>query len=227
MTDCCGTYVHGMAARAPKASSETASADKRKEFLDSAMPAEAVKVSLTTDVDRHDIRLTLDGNEDAYARLVERYEAQVFAQMWRFTRDPRVLEELVQDVFVEAYLSLARFRGEAPFLHWLRRIATRVGYRFWKHERRDRDRRAALRQHAPGMGSYGKSPAPSEAAEAMFDMLARLAPKDRLVLTLYYLDDCDTKQIAEQTGWNPTLVRVRIHRACRRLRRLLTEAEHE
>jgi len=38
--------------------------------------------------------------------------------MWRFTRDRRVLEELVQDVLVEVYLSLSSFRGNALFPYW-------------------------------------------------------------------------------------------------------------
>ena len=58
--------------------------------------------------------------------------------MWRFTRDRVQWEELVHDVFVEAYLSLRSYRGEAPLLHWLRKIATRVGYRWWKHRNRQK-----------------------------------------------------------------------------------------
>jgi DNA-directed RNA polymerase specialized sigma24 family protein len=47
-----------------------------------------------------------------------------------------ILDQLVQDVFVEAYMSLKGFRGRAPFLHWLRRVATRVGFRYWKSRTR-------------------------------------------------------------------------------------------
>ena len=177
-----------------------------------------------TDADRCDIRASLDGDEAAYARLVERYEAQIFAQMWRFTRDRRVLDELVQDVFVEVYLNLGKFRGDAPLLHWVRRIATRVGYRYWKHENRSRRRREALVREGLAIARISQHPTASEVGEALFQMLEHLAPKDRLVLTLYYFDDCDTKEIAERTGWTPALVRVRLHRACRRLRRLLIEA---
>lgn len=236
MTDCCETYVHGMAPRAmaqgrrPLAgasSPETAKAGGKDELVIPAVDAEKTAELLAADTDREEIRLTLSGDETAYARIVGRYETQIFAQMWRFSRDRRILDELVQDVFVEAYRNLAQFRSQAPFLHWLRRIATRVGYRHWKHENRDRNRRLLLRQHAFIQGMHGRLSTPSDAAEVMFDMLAQLAPKDRLVLTLYYLEDYDTKQIAEQTGWNTTLVRVRIHRACRRLRRLLMEAGYE
>mgnify|MGYP000988681272 CR=1 FL=1 len=176
-----------------------------------------------TEDDRADIRASLEGDESAYTRLVERYESQVFAQMWRFARDRVILDELVQDVFVEVFLNLRRFRGEAPFLHWLRRIATRTGYRHWRKEYRLRKQKELL---TAGSVFVKREPvqAPAEAGEALFRMLEALTPKDRLALTLYYFEGCDTYEIADRTGWSVTLVRVRMHRACRRLRGLLTEA---
>ena len=56
---------------------------------------------------------------------------------------------------------------------------------------------------------------PDEAA-----VLARLAPRDRLVMTLMYLEQCTVAQIAELTGWSESLVKVQAFRARRRLRRL-------
>jgi RNA polymerase sigma-70 factor (ECF subfamily) len=177
--------------------------------------------STGTDIDA--IKACLDGDENAYARLMEGYEAQIFAQMWRFTRDRRVLDELVQDVLVEVYLSLANYRESGPFLHWVRRIATRVGYRHWKLENRARQRRELLAR-AWRCPEILDRQTPSEAGEALFNMLERLAPRDRLVLTLYYFEKCDTKEISERTGWSVVLVRVQMHRACRKLKRMLTEA---
>jgi RNA polymerase sigma-70 factor, ECF subfamily len=174
-----------------------------------------------SDADRRDIDASLRGDAQAFRRLVERYQAPVSAQMWRFTRDPVVQEELVQDVFVEVYQSLRRFRGSAPFLHWIRRIATRVGYRHWKYQARDQRLHDALRlepERAP------EAMEASEAAEYLFAILGQLAPKDRLVLTLMYFDECDSNEIAATMGWSPTLVRVRAHRARQRLRALLTKA---
>ncbi len=174
--------------------------------------------------DQLDIRSSLDGDEKAYARLVKRYEAQVAAQMWRFTRDRTVLEELVQDVFVEAYLSLPGFSGRAPFLHWLRKIATRVGYRYWKNKIRDEQRQGALTAwHIEGLRTAEVQP-PSEAAELLHSLLLQLPPKDRLVLSLFYFEECDTREIAKRTGWSRTLVKVRAHRARQKLRILLEEA---
>lgn len=217
MSDCCETCVQVMASETRILSPSTAD---RNEY-------DVNRDMTPTNEDIDDIRATLNGDETAYARLVDRYETPIFAQMWRFTRDRRVLEELVQDVFVEAYTSLGRFRGEAPFLHWLRAIATRVGYHHWKRERRDRKHRLAIQEHAQRVPRPNQGMTPDDASERLFALLAHLVPKDRLVLTLYYFEEYDTNEIAEQTGWSVTLVRVRIYRACRRLRRLITEAGYE
>ena len=177
-----------------------------------------------SEIDQGDIAASLNGDGEAYARVVRHYQDQVAAQMWRFTRDPAVLEELVQDVFVEAYLSLKGFRGRAPFLHWLRRVATRVGYRYWKSQVRKRDREEVLRETSLNLATVPEGLAPFEAAEALYGLLARLPPSDRLVLTLFYFAECDTNEIASRTGWNRTLVKVRLHRARKKLKALLNEA---
>jgi RNA polymerase sigma-70 factor (ECF subfamily) len=174
--------------------------------------------------DRADVEASLNGDGRAYERLVRRYQPDITAQMWRFTRDRQELDELVQDVFVEAYLSLASFRGSAPLLHWLRRIATRVGYRHWKRAKRERQRRVEASELDLEGVTRTEEPTPSEAAEQLHLLLEELPSKDRLVLTLLYFDQCDTREIAERTGWSRTLVKVRAHRARKRLRALLEEA---
>jgi RNA polymerase sigma-70 factor (ECF subfamily) len=177
-----------------------------------------------TSEDRADIQASLDGDEQAFARLVRRYENQVAAQMWRFTRDPTLLEELVQDVFVQAYLSLRSFKGRAPFLHWIRRIATRVGYRYWKIRDRDEARLAALSDLHIETLQTPERQSPSKAAELLHTILAQLPPKDRLVLTLMYFEDLSTQEIADRTGWTLTVVKVRAHRARQKMKKLLARA---
>ena len=176
-----------------------------------------------TDTDGPDIQATLQGDEHAFARLVARHQAVVFQQMWRFTRDRNEQDELVQEVFIEVYRSLRNFRGRAPFLHWLRRIATRVGYRYWKHQARDRRLREALDQRPIAEFRPPEQQDPSEAAEQLHSLLGRLAPKDRLILSLLYFDGCDPAEVAERMGWNANLVRVRAHRARQKLKKMLED----
>lgn len=186
---------------------------------------EAPADSLGEQDDLRDIRASLGGDGYAYERLVKRYEDRVAAQMWRFTRDQRILEELTQDVFVEAYRSLGGYKGAAPFLHWLRRIATRVGYRYWKRESRERERRAILVERCSDIGPSREEPqSPSEAGEYLSVLLGQLPPKDRLVLSLLYFEDCSTHEIADRMGWTRSLVKVRAFRARKKLKALLEEA---
>ncbi len=56
--------------------------------------------------DRPDIDAAKNGDHDAYRRLVERYEADISRLMWRFTQKDYVCEELLQEVIVEAFVSI-------------------------------------------------------------------------------------------------------------------------
>jgi RNA polymerase sigma-70 factor (ECF subfamily) len=174
--------------------------------------------------DQQDIDDSLAGNGEGYARLVRRYQGKVTAQMWRFTRDAVVLDQLVQDVFVEAYLSLKGFRGRAPFLHWLRRVATRVGFRYWKSRARMEEGEEILKETNLNLSSAPETLTPVEAADTLYRLLGKLPPADRLVLTLFYFEQCDVKEISARSGWNRSLVKVRLHRARKKLKPLLEEA---
>jgi len=143
--------------------------------------------------------------------------------MWRFSRNPAACEELVQEVFVEAYFSLKSYRGRAPFLHWLRKIGTRVGYRFWKEQEKTKallplaDFDIIEKKDTDTVDS-------SEAAELLHSLLARLPRADRLVLTLMYFEQYSTREIAAQMGWNRAMVKMRALRARKKLK---TIAERE
>ncbi len=179
-------------------------------------------------IDTNDVVAARNGDHGAFERIVSRHQSVITTQMLRFTRDRLVVESLVQDVFVEAFTSLRTYRGEAPILHWLRRIAVRVGYRFWKHS--DRERARIARTSAPmDEAATELTDGAEEAADRLHGHLDRLSPRDRLVLTLVYWDDLSVVEIANLTGWSRTSVKVQMFRARRRLKKIIekAEADHE
>ena len=179
-------------------------------------------------LDLEDIRSARGGDDEAYRRLIKRYQGHVSSMMWRFSRDPQTHEELVQDVFVEAYKSLSNFRARAPFSHWLSRLATRVGYRFWKLQARERMRpTVSLEEWDQAAGEAAGEMEPSEAAEMLHGLLEKLPPRDRLVLTLRYLEDLSVEETAERTGWSQSMVKVQAWRAREKLKKLFAKAEGE
>jgi RNA polymerase sigma-70 factor (ECF subfamily) len=177
--------------------------------------------------DWSDVTASVRGDDEAYGRLVRRYEKPITGLLWRFTRDPAQCEELVQQVFVDAYFSLKTYRGDAPLLHWLRKIATRTGYRFWREKAK-----GPQETSLPEFDVLEEIEAveedridPAEAAAVLHSLLGRLPPDDRLVLTLMYFEDCSTKEIAERVGWTRAKVKTQALRARRKMKEI-AEREH-
>lgn len=196
------------------------------------LSADTADKDVSTEViaDLEDTRLSRQGDPDSYRRLVERHQEYVAGIMWKFSRDHQVHEELVQDVFVEAYLSLHTYREEAPFAHWLSRIATRVGYHHWKQQSRRRENESFSLQDWDQMAlDETEQPGadPASAAEMLHNLLAQLPPRDRLVLTLRYLEGCSVVETAHRTGWTRTMVKVQALRARKKLERLFRNASKE
>ncbi|MCI0500040.1 MAG: RNA polymerase sigma factor [Planctomycetales bacterium] len=192
-------------------------------FFSSANQREKTAIVRLPDLD--DIRLSQNGNSDAYRRLVERYQAHVSRLLWRFTRDKTCHEELVQETFVQAYLSLHTYKAQAPFEHWLSRIATRTGYHFWKQSNRHQHASLDDRQWEQVVQTEPESMSPQQAAEIVHRLLSHLPPRDRLVLTLRCLEQCDVEETARRTGWSLSLVKVQTYRAKQKLKALLKNAD--
>jgi RNA polymerase sigma-70 factor (ECF subfamily) len=195
---------------------------------DSLSCSDTYRKTMPASLDLDDVRRSRSGDGDAYRRLIERHQQHVGRIMWRFSRDPRVHEELVQDVFVEAYLSLNTFHARAPFVHWLSRIATRVGYNYFRQLARHKQRQSftlqdwdRLRDDSPDEMQ------PGEAAGLLHRLLAQLPPRDRIVLTLRYLEDCDVAETARRIGWTETMVKVQTWRARKKLRKLFEQTGRE
>ena len=177
-------------------------------------------------LDIGDVRLSRQGDPDAYKRLIERHQQEIGKIMWRFSRNRTVHEELVQDVFVEAYISLATYKQRAPFTHWLTRIATRVGYRYWKQKAREKKfERFSFEEWDRLTTEAPEEIDSSRAGELLHNLLGQLPPRDRLVLTLRYLEGCDVVETAHRTGWTKSMVKVQTFRAKRKLQKLLPKQE--
>jgi RNA polymerase sigma-70 factor (ECF subfamily) len=175
---------------------------------------------LSDSSERNDVVRSLDGDRDAYARIVARYQTKIARHMRLFTRDPAIIEQLVQDVFVDAYFSLNGFRGEGALAAWIGRIATRVGYRYWKQNRRknevpreDHWWRELAEQEVDNLD-------PTAANRLVHSLLETLPPRDRLVLVLMYVDGRSVDEAAQLAGWSKTMIKVQAFRARRKLRAL-------
>ncbi|MDX1952496.1 MAG: sigma-70 family RNA polymerase sigma factor [Verrucomicrobiota bacterium] len=164
-----------------------------------------------------------------FEELIAKYQPRVFATARRYARREIEVEDIVQEVFIKAYQRLDSFRGEAPFEHWLMRLAVRTCYDFLrKHQRNREDHFSEITseefdllerfQVEPGAAS---SDAANAAREIVNKVLQQLSPPARLILTLLEIEDRSIKEIAEITGWSQPLVKVRAFRARGEMRKCL------
>jgi len=176
--------------------------------------------------ERNEVRAAVNGDGQAFARLIDRYQQQVAAQMWKFSRDPATHEELVQETFVEVYRSLGSFRFQSPIIFWIRKIGTRVGYRYWKKKDRLKQQVSlsdiTLEQIHDTAENHQSA---TEAGDTLQLVLSKLPPRDRLVLTLIYWENCSVAEAAQLTGWTQSLVKVQAHRARKKLKKMLEDME--
>jgi len=168
------------------------------------------------------IQSTLAGDDEAFAELVRRHKHRVFSIAARFTRSDAELDDLSQEIFIKAYRQLAKFRGEAPFEHWLARVAVRTCYDHLRKSRHDRDAVALDDVELPSTDNIE----PRRAREVLDFALAKLSPEERLVITLLELQERTVREIAALTGWSEANVKVRAFRARQSLKKIL-ETHHE
>lgn len=167
------------------------------------------------------------GDAGGFDLLVGRWKNRLFRLALRFFRRPEDAEEIVQEVFLKVYRMAATYRSDAPFEHWLLRIASNTCVDRLRERRRRRE--DVLADITPDAGAWldaalagaSQEARQAEAARALAsELLDSLPPKDRMVLVLMDLEGLSAREVAAATGSTRAAVKVRALRARRSLRRL-------
>jgi RNA polymerase sigma-70 factor, ECF subfamily len=171
-----------------------------------------------------------NGDCASFEPLIKKYQGRVFATARRYARRDSEVEDIVQEVFIKAFQKLDGFRSEAPFEHWLMRLAVRTCYDFLRSHQRNRETAFTelSEPESDWLDRFVVEPeSASEDAEAARQLiekvLSRLSPPARLVITLLEIEEKTVKEIAELTGWSVPLVKVRAFRARGEMRKILAK----
>ena len=124
----------------------------------------------SNDPDRYDVRLALDGDAEAFARIVVRNEARLRRMLRGLLRDGHLVDDALQEVWVSAWRHLDVFAGRARLHRWLRTIAAREA---WRLQRR-RGPAAALDTTESGEPPCA-APGPEAAQDARDELVALMA----------------------------------------------------
>lgn len=174
------------------------------------------------------IAAVLQGSPARFETLVQKYSPRLFATARRYARREDEVQDIVQEIWLKAYQKLGTFRGDAPFEHWLMRLAVRTCYDFLRAHQRNRESNFTdlTEPEADWLDRFVTAPAnaPEDAAAArqLIDrVLEQLSPAARTIITLLEIEDRPVKEIARLTGWSVPLVKVRAFRARAEMRKIL------
>ncbi len=180
------------------------------------------------------IAAVLRGDAASFEPLVQKYSPRLFATARRYARREDEVEDIVQEIWVKAFQRLKSYRAEAPFEHWLMRLAVHTRFDFLRAHQRNRETSFSelTQAETDWLERFVSQPgAPPEDAAAARQLVQRvleeLSPAARLVLTLLELEDRPVKEIARLTGWSVALVKVRAFRARAEMRKVLAKFARE
>ncbi|MBI3876773.1 MAG: sigma-70 family RNA polymerase sigma factor [Verrucomicrobia bacterium] len=180
------------------------------------------------------IAAVLKGDAASFEPLIQRYQSRVFATARRYARREDEVADIVQEVFIKAYQKLPGFRHEAPFEHWLMRLALRTCYDFLRSHQRNREMNFTdiSDEESDWLDKFRADPdtARDDAAAAkqlVQRMLEQLSHDARLVIQLLEIEDRSVKEISKLTGWSVPLVKVRAFRARAQMKKMLEKLAKE
>ena len=172
------------------------------------------------------IQSSLIGDENAFAKLVRKYQKQVHALAWRKVGDFHIAEEITQDTFLRVYKKLATLKDPRRFAGWLYRIAARQCHAWLRKKRTQTQPLEDTDIELIEGGTYSQYIAEEQekaATEARRDiaqrLLARLQESERTVVTLHYFGEMTCEEISRFLGVSASTVKSRLRRARHRLKK--------
>ena len=172
------------------------------------------------------IERTLSGDETAFTLLVEKYQKQVHAIVWRTIKDFHIAEDIVQETFLKVHQKLGTLKDPKRFSAWINAIATRHCLAWFRENRLDtkvsENMDITTRRSDPYSryisGEQAKAAA-QELREIVKKWLLKLQESERTVVTLHYFDGLSCDEIAAFLGVTTNTIKSRLNRARNRLKK--------
>lgn len=164
------------------------------------------------------------GEQEAYAELINKYKQRVYVFLLRMLGQPQDAQDLAQEVFIKAYFQLGSFTGSSQFFTWLYRIAYNRAVD--ELRRRKSDKSVPLQEiELADYATPERIVLAKERTASLEKQALNLPESYRTVFLLRHTQQLSCKEIAEVLDIPPSTVQVRLHRARKKLRQFITSSE--
>ncbi|HEX6110163.1 MAG TPA: sigma-70 family RNA polymerase sigma factor [Ktedonobacteraceae bacterium] len=172
------------------------------------------------------------GDQDAFAQLVQRYQRRIFNLVFRMLQQYDEAAEITQETFLAAWQGLPSFRGDARFPTWLYRIAYNCSLKQLEQRKRDRALQAAMQAEQVLMhvddGQRADAELEAHDRQTMLqEQLSNLPAKYRIVLVLRHLQEMTYEEMAEALTLPIGTIKTHLFRARNLLKERLEAFDRE
>ena len=172
------------------------------------------------------VRQSKEGNEEAFASLVKKYKTKVFNLAWSLTRDRETADDLAQEAFIKAYISLPKFQFKSEFGTWLYRITVNHVKDYLRKKSKmskmlfEKMKEMPLVQESEMMKKE-KEQISEQRRKLVRQGLQTIPEKYQIILSLRDIQGFSYEEITEILKISPGTVDSRLHRARKMLRKKL------
>jgi RNA polymerase sigma-70 factor (ECF subfamily) len=164
------------------------------------------------------VKASQQGDQDAFALLVQKHQRRVFNVSLRMLRDYEEASEVTQEAFLAAWQGLPSFRGEACFATWLYRIAYNCSLRQLEQHKRERALQGAI-QAEQILEEVNKERQVEDILELrgrqtlVREQMENLPARYRIVLILRHLQDMTYEEMADMLTMPVGTIKTHLFRA--------------
>ena len=172
------------------------------------------------------VRQVRQGDHNAFAALVQRYQARVFALVMMVVRSPAAAEDVTQDAFVRAFRHLHRYDDTRPIYPWLAAIAIRLARNWLRQHGRTARREGTTMGEAPAPATPPAALTALIAVERnrqLWTTVASLPSRERTAVILHYRDGMAVRDIAAALGVTDGTIKTMLFRARRQMRERMSQ----
>ena len=178
--------------------------------------------------DQYYIDKMIQGDTQAFAVLVEKYQSYIYTIVLRMVRVKEEAEEIAQDTFIKAYQSIESFRGESKFSSWLYSIAYRKALdsirknKKYKAVELNEEITEGSIETIENALSYMED---KERTKVIQECILQLPEVEAGLITLYYFEEKSVKEIAVITKLKEDNIKVKLYRTRKKMFTLLQNFE--
>jgi len=164
------------------------------------------------------VKRSLQGERDAFEDLVRKYQDAVYGLAFHLTGNFADAQDIAQQAFVTAYLKLAQLKDPGRFVSWLKRITVNECISWSRQQERFLRLRGQMENLSNPVPTPHQEYEEKEINAAVRKAMESLSEKNRLAMTLYYIDGLSQREVGSFLGIPTSTVGNRISRATKQLK---------